>query len=629
MKVVVYDVETLAGCFTYTDYDIHTGEIKQFVIHPDRNELDELYIHLKSLTGQIGFNNLAFDYGIIHLILVKYDEWLNGWDRSYDTVDIINDIYSRAQELIGSQFSIIPQMPYKEKDMLISQMDLFRIWHFNNPARSTSLKSLQIAMNYPNVEDMPIHHNTKNISTEDIENILSYNLNDVLSTYEFYKRSKGKIDLRKGLIKKYGLKCLNYPDSKIGEELTLKLYCEATGLKSYDVKKLRTEREIIHLRDCIFPYIKFKTPVFNEFLEELKTISVKETNGAFKKSIIFKRFQYDYGLGGIHGCIKAGVYEDNDEWIIIDADVGSMYPSIAIVNKLYPLHLGEIFCEVYENGIVVPRLTAKKAGDSIMADGFKLSANSVYGKSNDKHSFMMDPFYTMCTTLNGQLMLTMLCEKIVLSISDVIVLQVNTDGFTIKMRRSDLDKYYKICKQWEKYTNLTLEYAEYSKMVIRDVNNYLALYTNGKIKHKGAFEIDKDYHKDTSFRIIPLAVSEYFVNGIPVEETIKNHTNIYDFCGRQKFKRGTWGVTYELIMGDVTPVKQQHNVRYYMSQKGHKLIKHFEDGRSNIVCEGQPLIIFNKYVEKPFHEYEIDYQYYIRKAYQEIRNVENNQLSLF
>ena len=76
MKVVVYDVETLAGCFTYTDYDIHTGEIKQFVIHPDRNELDELYIHLKSLTGQIGFNNLAFDYGIIHLILVKYDDWL-------------------------------------------------------------------------------------------------------------------------------------------------------------------------------------------------------------------------------------------------------------------------------------------------------------------------------------------------------------------------------------------------------------------------------------------------------------------------------------------------------------------------------------------------------------------------
>lgn len=104
----------------------------------------------------------------------------------------------------------------------------------------------------------------------------------------------------------------------------------------------------------------------------------------------------------------------------------------------------------------------------VMADGFKLSANSVYGKSNDKHSFLFDPIYTLKTTLNGQLMLSMLCEKLNTSI-DLTMLQVNTDGITVKIRKTDLDLYYTICKEWEVYTKLTLEYVEYSKMVIRDV----------------------------------------------------------------------------------------------------------------------------------------------------------------
>ena len=31
----------------------------------------------------------------------------------------------------------------------------------------------------------------------------------------------------------------------------------------------------------------------------------------------------------------------------------------------------------------------------------------------------------------------------------------------------------------------------------------------------------------------------HFINNIPVEQTIRNHTNIYDFCARQKFKSDT------------------------------------------------------------------------------------------
>jgi len=248
-------------------------------------------------------------------------------------------------------------------------------------------------------------------------------------------------------------------------------------------------------------------------------------------------------------------------------------------------------------------------------------------KSNDEHSFLYDPLYTMQTTLTGQLTLSMLCEKLVLSFPDSIMLQANTDGFTMKIRRTDLDKYYKICAMWEKLTRLNLEYVEYSKMVIRDVNNYIGIYTNGKVKYKGAFELDKDYHKDNSFKVIRIALSEYFINDVPVEQTIMNHKNIYDFCGRQKFNSASYGVTYEYLMGGIIPVKQQKNVRYYISKKGHKFIKHFNDGRQSIINEGVPVIIFNKYEEKD--DYHVDYDYYIRQANKEIRNVVDNQLTLF
>ena len=264
-----------------------------------------------------------------------------------------------------------------------------------------------------------------------------------------------------------------------------------------------------------------------------------------------------------------------------------------------------------------------------MADGFKLSANSVYGKSNDEHSFLKDPVYTMKTTINGQLMLTMLAEELVDTIPDLQMLQVNTDGITVKINVDYINIYYEICKDWEQKTKLTLEYIDYSKMIIRDVNNYIAVSTKGKIKYKGAFEIDKDYHKDNSFRIIPLALSEYFVKGIPVEETIINHKNIYDFCGRQKFKGGDYGITHTIIGDKIISEKQQKNVRYYISNKGNSFIKMYQKGTSEIINKGYTVTIFNKYIEKDIKDYNINYNFYIKECLKEIDNIESKQLTLF
>jgi len=639
-NVWVYDIETLKSCFTYTAINIDTEEIVKYVIHKDRNDYSELITHLDECKGQIGFNNLNFDYPVIHYMYNLYWRLIKKAKNSFlydeSEQEIIDLIYNKAQEIINAQEvygNFYKIVAIKHSDVLIPQLDLFKIWHFNNPARATSLKALQIAINYPNVMESEVSHTKEDITLEEVNKILEYNLNDVLSTYEFYKKSLDKVQLRKDIRKTYGLPCINFSDVKIGESLLLKLYSELTDQDEYDVKKRKTYRDSISLNECIFPYIKFESKEFNTLLTKLKSTTIVNTKGDFNQSVIYKGFKYDFGTGGIHGCIKPGIYTSDDEYVIIDADVTSLYPSIAVLNKLYPQHLGEGFVDVY-NDILNQRKQAKKEGKMSISDALKLSLNGAYGKSNSEDSFLYDPKFTMSITLNGQLMLAMLAERLIDNIPNITILQINTDGITIKLPKHHIKTYEFICKEWEHHTKLELEFVEYSKMIIRDVNNYISVKTNNAIKYKGAFEIDKEYHKDPSFRIIRLALSDYFVKGIPVEETIKNHTNIYDFCGRQKFKSDSYGeITYIDYDQSGNPYKQQQkqqrNVRYYISTGGCTFIKRYSKGTSEYINKGYTVTIFNKYEDKPFDQYGINYSFYIKECYKEIEQIENKQLELF
>jgi len=232
---------------------------------------------------------------------------IRGCNAAYN---IVLEIYNEAQRIIEEQnkkdFNTI--VAIKQSEVLIPQLDLFKIWHFNNKARSTSLKALQIAMNYPNVMEMAISHTRDDISLEEIPSILEYNLNDVLSTYEFYKRSIDKIDLRKSLRKTYNLPCLNWSDSKIGESLILKLYCDENKVNPYEIKKMRSNRSKIAFKEIIFDYIKYTSTEFNKLLDYFKSKVITETKGSISESVVYKGFKYDFGSGGIHGCIESGVY---------------------------------------------------------------------------------------------------------------------------------------------------------------------------------------------------------------------------------------------------------------------------------------------------------------------------------
>lgn len=637
-KTYVFDLETL-NIFTATFIDKDSDDKRIFVIADYKDERKELFNFLNNeVAGLIGYNSIYFDAQIIEFLY-----------RNPNATAKEIQMYAAIITSDNNRRMDVPEWKLRHK-----HLDLYKVNHFDNKNRRVSLKWCEFAMDMDNIEDMPSQGEGSNWE----EMVLSYNLNDVLATKELYFKTKPAIELRKKLQIKYNLNCLNYSNTKLGSELLLKLYCQKTGKYINDVKSSRTERNIMYGRDIVFDYIKFNSKEFNKILELYKNIEIKASETKKKKnaeeeilySVIYKNFLFVYGLGGIHGSLNNNITTSDEENIIIDADVASLYPNIAIANRLYPEHLGEEFYEVYKEDIVDVRIAEKhkkELGDKAIVDGFKEAANATYGNSNMEYSWLYDPLYTMKTTINGQLIISMLCEQLIDNIPNLVMIQANTDGITVKFNKQYLELYYSICNEWMKLTKWELEYAQYSKMIIADVNNYIAVYSNGKTKCKGKFEHENiPLHKNKSHNIIPIAVFNYFVYNKPIEETIYNHTNIFDFCAGVRAKKSdksgqSWYELHSIQGSELIKEKLSKTVRYFISTRGKTLIKRYENGdwehveapykRGTRVLKDWKVTYFNKaYYPTDFKEYNIDYSYYIHNAREIIETIETKQqLSLF
>ena len=227
----------------------------------------------------------------------------------------------------------------------------------------------------------------------------------------------------------------------------------------------------------------------------------------------------------------------------------------------------------------------------------------------------------------------MLLEELIINIPNLIVIQSNTDGITLQFDKQYLNKLEEIKTSWEKFTNYELEEAIYTKMIVRDVSNYISLYDNGKIKHKGCFEIDKELHKDNSFRIVPIALENYYIKGIPVEDTIKNHKNILDFCGRIKidsrFELEFHSIKYDESNQPYKSIEQLQKVtRYLVTKNGGTIYKKNKDGKLTGINVGYMMNIYNVN-DKIIDDFDIDYSFYIRECNKIINSVYDGSLTLF
>jgi DNA polymerase len=370
-------------------------------------------------------------------------------------------------------------------------------------------------------------------------------------------------------------------------------------------------------------------------LEKFKTVEVNPnyTKGGFKSSVKYKGVKTDFGLGGAHGATKPGVYESDDERVIMSSDVTSFYPNLAIVNKYSPAHIPkEKFCELYEWFFTERKKIPKSDPMNYV---YKIILNSTYGLSNDKNSFLYDPQFTMFITVNGQLTLMMLYEMIMTRIPGAQALMQNTDGVETIIPKEYVNSYMELCHEWEQITGLNLEHDQYSKLVLADVNNYIAVDTNGKSKCKGRFEYEGlALHKNKSKLIIPKALYAYFVDGTLPEHTIKHNRNILDYCIGAKSK-GAWRQHAIYVKDGIAKQDELQKInRYYISNKGCKIVKINKNDKREIQLESGQWVqtVMNEIENKKWSDYDINEKYYLNAIEKEINNiigVKSDQLLLF
>ena len=654
----VYDLETIKNLFTGCFKDYSTKQKKEFVIHESRNDFEELYKFLVALRTHsyylIGYNNVEFDGQIIHFIMSNY--------KILSTLPgelLAQTLYKKAQQILTAPekeryLTNVPE--YKLSHM---QIDLYKQKHYDGKAKRTSLKWLEFTMRLPNIEEMPIPHD-QNVGADEIAGILSYNWNDVDATLEFFIRNKFETELRLKLSEQFKTNLLNASEPRMAREILAKLLAEDSGIDLKALKDKRTYRKEIHLGKCILPIVKFKDEEFKGFISHLKkttinaSISTKEV-GAY--SLNYKGVKIDYGVGGVHGTCGSGIYESDNDYVIKTVDVTSFYPNMIINYGFTPAHLGQTFSNRYKWFFTERKKYGKKDPINYI---YKIILNSTYGLSNDMNSFLYDTLVTMKTTINGQLLLSMLAESLS-GIPDSKLIMMNTDGLEIRIQRKYEQEFINRCREWEDSTSLQLEYDEYDKIILSDVNNYIGIFAKRQAKSeeewnslkksepyyvyeqdgdnfyyspsklKGRFELKLDWHKNPSGMIISQAVYYNLVNGVPVEETVNAGDNIFDFCFGVKKKYDFELILHQVIDGIHTKERQQKVARYYMSTSGGKLVKEFNDGRIVSVGGSTRVTPANRINDLSMPS-NIDRAYYIKEAYKEIDSVlgdKRNQLELF
>lgn len=704
--VFVYDIEVFQNIFHCSAINTETKEVHKFEISSRKNQLSELISFFKQVNSPVswndnyttncsidsdkifcGYNNLHYDNPVINYI-IEYEHVL----AEKPVLVITNSIFNLSREITNSGENIEKWKRWKYQ-VWFDSFDILTMLYSNK--LRVGLKEIQVTMQYKNVQEFVCDW-SKPLPIEDFDSMIDYNINDIESTSALLDRCKKDIDLRLAIEDEYGVKVLSKDGVNIGMKILTHKYLEKTGLTWWDIKDLRSPQAYIPLKDVILPFIKYDSPILKSVLDEMKTQVVSPGRKGYEKNFVFGGLRYTVGVGGIHSKNDPEIIIPAEDEMLIDIDVASLYPSMLIEYGFYPKHLGPEFLEVYSQ-IRSERIEAKHNGDKIKDSTLKLALNGLSGNLQNEHNFCYSPFAVMQIRINGQLLLLMLAEKLV-ELGCRIV-QANTDGLFVLLKKSVYDKVNIVCREWEQLTKLTLEEDRFEAMYQYAINDYIAVKegyakkkhefrdftavmdpktgdhikygaTNAKgetyrnmdeirkdyIKTKGMFITEVLLGKGLSPKIIPEAIIKYFVDGIPVEDTVKGCTDIKKFLMSEKTGK-QWHVEY-------MNQEIQRTNRFYASTDGAYLWKwkgigeHYAWNPSelsdmaywSLIQEGKdpynpPLVpdtkqyqnmltasgvtLLNMFDDKPIEDRKINYRYYLRECYKIIEDLKPRQLSLF
>lgn len=662
--VYVYDIEVFQNVFHCTAKNTETGQYYKFEISCRKNELRQLVDFFYTIrnnsyswndiyttdiqfnTNKIfaGYNNLHYDNAIINYIISYYDKMINmNYLRICDSLYNLSKIITTSDDISA----------WKRWKYAVNFETFDILTMLYSQKLRVGLKEIQVTMQYKNVLEFA-HDWTKPLDTDLIDEMIEYNINDVDSTEALLNKCKDKVELRIAIEDEYGVRVLSKDGVNIGMKILTQKYLEKTGLTWWDIKDLRSPADVIALNEVILPFIEYRDPILKNVLSDMKNQIVSPGRKGYENKFVFRGLRYSVGVGGIHSVNNPEIIIPKEAEMLIDIDVASLYPSMLIEYKFYPKHLGPEFLEVYSQ-IKNERIEAKHTGNKVKNETLKLALNGLSGNLQNEHNFCYSPFAVMQIRINGQLLLLMLAE----SLTDIgcRIVQANTDGLFVLLKKDSYSKVQEICRSWEQQTKLVLEEDRFEAMYQYAINDYIAvsegyqemkklfktnpekaLNKKGKpytsldaikddyIKEKGMFITKVLLGKGMSPKIIPEAIRDYFIDNIPVRDTIYNCKDINKFLTYQKVDK-KFSVEYN------NNLIQRIN-RFYASTNGPYLYKCLVDSegrRTNFtnLLTASGITILNKFDNKPIEERKINYRYYLKECLKIIEELEPKQLSLF
>lgn len=469
-----------------------------------------------------------------------------------------------------------------------------------------------------------------------IPDIMHYNKNDVFIVCEIIRLYKDEIKLRYQITKSYEVDVLNSSRSNIADRLFEKFYSEFSGLKPFQWKGKKTIRTIMSFKRIILPFIEFKTPELQLLLAEMKKTSVTSLGkDSFKKEIKLGNLVYTIATGGLHSqdiprelrskikTIDSSTGEftwdniEEDSFIYVHFDIASFYPSLIVNFNVAPAHLNEGCFVKLVQWLRDTRVEAKHSKEEyidgipkdVLAQVLKIVINSIYGKLGYDEGDICDRLAVLNVTINGQLLIMMLCEE--LELNNIEVVSANTDGIVVKLYKKDKKLFDEITTKWCEKTKFGADSEEYLCYINRDINNYLIKETNGKISYKGALNPKMyaiDLSKGYDMPVVAQAVVNYFIEGKPIMESLYECKDILDFCKAQNMSDKKYRLDYISNEGS----KQiQCKTRFYVSTNGGSLIKSEKLGfaKTNL-CQGYKVTPLNTLDDTRIELRNINYQYY-------------------
>ena len=644
------------------------------IFEDDDSELYPLLNWLQYQADYFGYNNNKYDRLMLSALLMYY----NQFDKPSKLIEFL---YDTSQRIIrNSDNDVLWQDSFTNmlmKNRLnFRDLDLFQIFrldHFHKSLKQTSINIKWynlLEYHMPPISELDVNYyyrltENRGLSIEQLNRLYrnsferylhpawkkemeEYNDNDVFICCELVRMNQEEIRLRYMISKEYEINVLSASRSTIADKVIVKLYSKFTGFHPKRFIDTKTIRRKIEVSEILSDKIQFSSPQLNDLLQSLHSLVLRGEKGEFERTFTYAGTSYTLATGGLHSNEIPAIYVANDKQTIVDRDVASYYPNLIRSLKVCQKHLNPKAWFRIADTIIDERLEHKhlakdkslnliqRMKHTTAAACLKIVANAgIFGKMGSEKSFLCDKKAMYKVTINGQLFLLMLIER--LEDAGIHVISANTDGIVTIVPKGLEETADNICHWWEKHLGLELEFTSYSKYITEGVNSYLTVKTDGKKKFKGRMNPKmylEDLSKGYNSPIVAKAVTEYFINGTPVMETLRNNKSILDFCRTQNVNRKYY-IEYTHVVDHKMVVEEvQRNTRFYVSLTGGSLMKVEVLGwdennqpklKKSSLCAGQRVTVCNLVEDKDISELNINYLYYYNECMAIIEPIEQSR----